>query len=93
MLAIARALMSKPKLLLIDEPSLGLAPMLKEKVIEAIKEIWRSGVTVLLVEQDVSITLATANRIYILAHGRIAAEGTKEELMKNRDVREIYLGL
>ncbi|MCW3976595.1 MAG: ABC transporter ATP-binding protein [Candidatus Bathyarchaeota archaeon] len=93
MLAIARALMSKPKLLAIDEPSLGLAPTLKEKVLESIKEIWRSGVTVLLVEQDVSITLATAQRIYILAHGRIAIEGTTKELMKNRDVREIYLGL
>lgn len=93
MLAIARALMSKPKLLAIDEPSLGLAPTLKEKVLESIKEIWRSGVTVLLVEQDVSITLATAQRIYILAHGRIAVEGTTKELMKNRDVREIYLGL
>ena len=93
MLAIARALMSKPKLLLIDEPSLGLAPILKEKVLEVIKEIWRSGVTILLVEQDVSITLASASRIYILAHGRIATEGTKEELMKDRDVREIYLGL
>jgi len=93
MLAIARAFMSKPKLLLIDEPSLGLAPILKEKVLECIKEIWRSGVTVLLVEQDVAITLATAQRIYILAHGRIAIQGTKEELMKDRDVREIYLGL
>ena len=93
MLAIARAIMSKPKLLAIDEPSLGLAPTLKEKVLESIKEIWRSGVTVLLVEQDVSITLATAQRIYILANGRIAVEGTAKELMKNRDVREIYLGL
>jgi len=93
MLAIARALMSKPKLLAIDEPSLGLAPTLKERVLNSIKEIWRSGVTVLLVEQDVSITLATAQRIYVLANGRIAVEGTKEELMKNRDVREIYLGL
>lgn len=93
MLAIARAFMAKPKLLLIDEPSLGLAPILKEKVLSCIKEIWRSGVTVLLVEQDVAITLATAQRIYILAHGRIATQGTKEELMKNRDVREIYLGL
>jgi branched-chain amino acid transport system ATP-binding protein len=93
MLAIARAMMSKPKLLAIDEPSLGLAPTLKEKVLESIKEIWRSGVTVLLVEQDVSITLATAQRIYILANGRIAVEGTAKELMKNRDVREIYLGL
>jgi len=93
MLAIARALMSKPKLLAIDEPSLGLAPLLKENMLKTIEEIWRSGVTVLLVEQDVAITLATAQRIYILANGRIATEGTKEELMKNRDVREIYLGL
>jgi branched-chain amino acid transport system ATP-binding protein len=93
MLAIARALMSKPKLLGIDEPSLGLAPTLKENVLNSIKQIWRSGVTVLLVEQDVSITLATAQRIYVLAHGKIAVEGTKEQLMKNRDVREIYLGL
>jgi branched-chain amino acid transport system ATP-binding protein len=93
MLAIARALMSKPKLLLIDEPSLGLAPILKETVLKCIREIWLSGVTILLVEQDVAITLATAQRIYVLAHGRIATQGTKEELMKNRDVREIYLGL
>lgn len=93
MLAIARALMSKPKLLLIDEPSLGLAPLLKETVLGCIKEIWSSGMTVLLVEQDVAITLATAQRIYVLAHGRIATQGTKEELMKDRDVREIYLGL
>jgi branched-chain amino acid transport system ATP-binding protein len=85
--------MSKPKLLLIDEPSLGLAPILKKKVFDCIMEVWRSGVTILLVEQDVAITLAAAQRIYILAHGRIVAEGTKEELMKDRDLREIYLGL
>jgi len=93
MLAIGRALMGKPKLLLIDEPSLGLAPMLKETVLECIKEIWGSGVTILLVEQDVAITLDSAQRIYVLAHGRIAIEGTREELMKDRDVREVYLGL
>ncbi len=93
MLAIARALMSRPKLLLIDEPSLGLAPLLKKTVYESIREIWKSGVTVLLVEQDVAATLDLAQRIYVLAHGRIAAEGTKKELMENRDLREIYLGL
>ncbi len=93
MLAIARALMSKPKLLLIDEPSLGLAPKLKDEVFERIKEIQRSGVTILLVEQDVSVALSLADRIYVLAHGRIAAEGTKKQLMKDTDVREIYLGI
>lgn len=93
MLAIARAFMAKPKLLLIDEPSLGLAPLLKETVLKCIKEIWRSGVTILLVEQDVAITLDAAQRIYVLAHGRIAVEGTKQKLMKDKDVREVYLGL
>lgn len=93
MLAIARALMSKPKLLLIDEPSLGLAPILKDKMFEAIKKIQLSGVTVLLVEQDVSVAMGISDRIYVLAHGRIATEGTKEQLMKDRDVREIYLGI
>ena len=93
MLAIARALMSKPKLLLIDEPSLGLAPILKKTVFESIREISRSGVTILLVEQDVSLGFSLADRIYVLAHGRIAVEGTKEELMDNKDIREIYLGL
>ena len=93
MLAIARALMSKPKLLLIDEPSMGLAPMMKNSVFERIKEIRRSGVTILLVEQDVSVALDIADRIYVLAHGRVAAEGTREKLMKDTDVREIYLGI
>jgi len=93
MLAIARALMSKPKLLLIDEPSLGLAPILKETVLKTVREIWSSGVTILLVEQDVAITLAMAQKIYILAHGRIVNQGTKEDLMKDRDIREVYLGL
>ena len=93
MLAIARALMSKPKILLIDEPSLGLAPILKDSVFKRIKEIQRSGVTILLVEQDVSVALDAAERIYVIAHGRIAAEGTKKELMKDTDVREIYLGI
>jgi len=93
MLAIARALMSKPKLLLIDEPSLGLAPILKDKVFNRIKDIQRSGVTILLVEQDVSAAMELADRIYVITHGRIAAEGTKDELMKNTDIRELYLGV
>jgi len=93
MLAIARALMSRPKLLLIDEPSLGLAPILKDKMFDAIKKIQLSGVTVLLVEQDVSVAMGLSDRIYVLAHGRIVTEGTSEQLMKDRDVREVYLGI
>jgi branched-chain amino acid transport system ATP-binding protein len=93
MLAIARALMAKPKLLMIDEPSLGLAPLAKQKVFESIKEIWESGVTILLVEQDVSMALSLATRGYVLTHGRIAAHGTSEELLKNEDLREMYIGI
>jgi len=93
MLAIARAFMSKPKLLMIDEPSLGLAPLVKQKVFESIKEIWNSGITILLVEQDVSMALSLAQRAYVLTHGRIAAHGAKEELMKNEELREMYIGI
>jgi branched-chain amino acid transport system ATP-binding protein len=93
MLAIARALMSKPRLLTIDEPSLGLAPLLKQKVFESIKEVWSSGITILLVEQDARIALSLANRAYVITHGRIAAQGTTEELMKNKDIREMYIGI
>jgi len=93
MLAIARALMARPKLLMIDEPSLGLAPLAKQKVFESIKEIWESGVTILLVEQDVSMALSLTTRGYVLTHGRIAAHGTSEELLKNEDLREMYIGI
>jgi len=93
MLAIARALMAKPKLLLIDEPSLGLAPLVKQKVFDSIKEIWESGVTILLVEQDASMALSLATRGYVLNHGRIAAQGTPQELLKNEDLREMYIGV
>jgi branched-chain amino acid transport system ATP-binding protein len=93
MLAIGRALMSKPRLLTIDEPSLGLAPLLKKKVFDSIKEVWSSGITILLVEQDASIALSLAKRAYVITHGRIAAQGTTEELMKNKDIREMYIGI
>jgi branched-chain amino acid transport system ATP-binding protein len=93
MLAIARALMSKPTLLTIDEPSLGLAPIVKQKVFESIKQVWNSGITILLVEQDASVALSLANRAYVLTHGRIAAQGTTEELMKKEDIREMYIGI
>jgi branched-chain amino acid transport system ATP-binding protein len=93
MLAIARALMARPKLLMIDEPSLGLAPLMKQKVFESIREIWKSGVTILLVEQDVSMAFSLATRGYVLTHGRIAAYGTPEELLKSEDLREMYIGI
>ncbi|MCJ7635651.1 ABC transporter ATP-binding protein [Candidatus Bathyarchaeota archaeon] len=93
MVAIGRALMSKPRLLTIDEPSLGLAPLLKRKVFDSIKEVWSAGITILLVEQDASIALSLANRAYVITHGRIAAQGTREELMKHEDIREMYIGI
>ncbi|MEM0357079.1 MAG: ABC transporter ATP-binding protein [Candidatus Bathyarchaeia archaeon] len=93
MLAIARALMARPKLLMIDEPSLGLAPLAKQKVFDSIKEIWKSKVTILLVEQDVSMAMSLATRGYVLTHGRIAAQGTPQELLKNEDLREMYIGI
>lgn len=93
MLAIARALMARPKLLMIDEPSLGLAPLAKQKVFDSLKEIWESGVTILLVEQDVSMALSLATRGYVLTHGRIAAHGTPQVLLENEDLREMYIGI
>lgn len=93
MLAIGRSLMIKPDLLCIDEPSTGLAPQVKQQVFEKIKEIQASGITILLVEQDVSMTFAMADRNYILSHGKIVTEGTSEELLKDETVRQSYLGL
>jgi len=93
MLAIGRALMFQPKLLCIDEPLMGLAPMLKRDLLERIKEIQCSGITVLLVEQDVSSAFGLASRNYVLSHGRVIAEGTSEELLKDETIRKTYLGL
>jgi len=93
MLAIGRALMFQPKLLCIDEPLMGLAPMLKRDLLERIQEIQRSGITVLLVEQDVSSAFRLASRNYVLSHGRVIAEGTSEELLKDETIRKTYLGL
>jgi branched-chain amino acid transport system ATP-binding protein len=92
MLAIGRALMSRPKLLLLDEPSLGLAPMLVKQVFAAIKEInARQGVTVLLVEQNAHHALKLAHRAYVLANGAVVMAGTGAELLANPDVRAAYL--
>ena len=93
MLAIARALMSRPRLLLLDEPSLGLAPQLVETVFEVIAEIRERGTTVLLVEQNAAMALDVADRAYVLEQGAIALSGTREALVHDPRVREAYLGL
>ncbi len=92
MLAIGRALMSDPKLLLLDEPSLGLAPRLVEGVADFIRQFARRGITILLVEQNANVALVLANRGYVLETGRIALEGTAPELRGSPRVREAYLG-
>ena len=93
MLALGRALMSNPKLLCIDEPSTGLAPLMKEEVFNKINEIRDMGITVLLVEQEVSAVFAMADRNYVLSSGKIIAEGTGDELMQDEVLRKTYLGL
>jgi branched-chain amino acid transport system ATP-binding protein len=93
MLAIARGLMSLPKLMMFDEPSLGLAPIMVEQVFETIKRIREEGVTVLLVEQNVRQTLAMCNRGYVLENGRIVLDGTGRDLMESDRVKEAYLGI
>ncbi|MCS7286152.1 MAG: ABC transporter ATP-binding protein [Anaerolineae bacterium] len=92
MLAIGRALMSKPRLLLLDEPSLGLAPMLVKAIFETIKEINRQGVTILLVEQNAKAALKLAHRAYVLETGRIVLSGFSHELVQDERVRKAYLG-
>lgn len=93
MLAIGRALMARPNLLLLDEPSLGLAPVVIDKVFEAITTINRSGVSVLLVEQDIDRALEISTRGYLLAEGRIIAEAPSNRLRDNKDVRRNVLGI
>jgi branched-chain amino acid transport system ATP-binding protein len=91
MLAIGRALMSKPRLLMLDEPSFGLAPIMVQNMFEMIKEINRQGVTVLLIEQNVRAALEVAHRAYVLENGRIAGEGSGENLLFFESVRTAYL--
>jgi branched-chain amino acid transport system ATP-binding protein len=93
MLAIGRALMSNPRILCIDEPSTGLAPIMKEEVFKKIDAIQKMGITVLLVEQEVSAVFAMADRNYVLSSGKIIAEGSGDELLKNEVLRKTYLGL
>jgi len=93
MLAIGRGMMSRPKLMMFDEPSLGLSPLLVQEVFDLVRRVNEEGVTVLLVEQNVTQTLAMCDRAYVLENGRSVLEGTGEELMNNEHVREAYLGI
>ena len=92
MLAVARALMSKSKVLMLDEPSLGLAPLIVQQIFEIIRQINKDGVTVLLIEQNANMALKVADYGYVLETGSIVLEGTGEELLSNESVREAYLG-
>lgn len=92
MLAIGRALMGKPKLLMLDEPSMGLAPIVIDELFEKIVEINKAGVPILMVEQNAKLALKVSDRAYILERGKITAEGESKQLLKNPKVREAYLG-
>ncbi len=92
MLAVARALMSRPKLIMMDEPSLGLAPIIVRGIFDIIREIHRQGVTILLIEQNANMALQTADTGHVLETGRIGLSGTGAELLSNEDVKKAYLG-
>lgn len=92
MLAMGRALMSKPRLLLLDEPSMGLAPILVREIFDIIKEINKDGTTILLVEQNANMALSIADKAYVLETGRITLSGTAKELAASDEVRKAYLG-
>jgi len=92
MLAMSRALMSNPKLLMLDEPSMGLAPILVEQIFDIIAELHKAGTTILLVEQNAEMALQIANRAYVLESGKIALSGTGAELMKSDAIKKAYLG-
>lgn len=92
MLALGRALMSRPKVLMLDEPSLGLAPLIVQQIFDIIREINKKGVTILLVEQNANMALKTADIAYVLETGEIVLQGSGKELLENPTVREAYLG-
>jgi len=92
MLAMGRALMSRPRILLMDEPSMGLAPLLVREIFEIIQDINRTGTTILLVEQNANMALSIANRAYVIETGSIAISGTGEELIKSDAIQKAYLG-
>lgn len=93
MVAIGRALMSQPKLLMFDEPSLGLSPLLVKELFQIIKDINKQGVTIMLVEQNVKQTLSIADRSYVLENGHISLSGTGQELLNNEHVKKAFLGM
>ena len=92
MLAMGRALMSRPRLLLLDEPSMGLAPLLVKEIFSIIKEINQTGTTILLVEQNAHMALSIAHRAYVLETGRITLTGQAAELAQSEEIRKAYLG-
>lgn len=93
MLAIGRAMMGKPKLLMMDEPSLGLSPLVTTYLVDSIKDIWKSGITVLLVEQDSILALNLTQRVYILEEGKVKLEGESQQLKGNEEVKRTYFQL
>jgi len=92
MVAMGRALMSRPKLLLMDEPSMGLAPILVERSFDIIKEVHEAGVAILVVEQNANVSLSIADRGYVLSTGRVVLEGNADDLLQNEELRKAYLG-
>ena len=92
MLAVGRALMSNPSILLMDEPSMGLSPLLIREIFSIIKAVHEQGITVLLVEQNAKMALSIADRAYVLETGRISMTGTGQELLNNENVKKAYLG-
>ncbi|MBA7682648.1 High-affinity branched-chain amino acid transport ATP-binding protein LivF [subsurface metagenome] len=92
MLAVARALMSRPKLLLLDEPSMGLAPLVAAQIFQIISELHQQGTTILLVEQNTGAAFKVSNRTYVIETGKVVLQGTPEELVHNREIKRAYLG-
>ena len=92
MLAMGRAIMAKPKLLLLDEPSMGFAPLMVQTIFKVIKEINQEQTTILLVEQNANMALSVANRAYVIETGRVILSGTAEELYASEEIKDAYLG-
>ena len=93
MVAIGRALMGRPELLLLDEPSVGIAPRLKGLIFDAIQQIRKDGTAILIVEQDATSTLKITDRVYVLEHGRTIREGTAKEIASDKYIQQVYLGV